>query len=169
MQARLLPILLFLLLYSGCNQPGTIEVDTTTRPVRFIVDHQGWPRPFWRPRVTEFAVASEEDGLLWQLESVRSEGEPADQLAFIYGKPPPGFRQLHPHEAAAPKRFVGGRSYFVAATGPNEVYRVVFALPQRAESLHARPREQGDSGEPDAGGFYPADPSQNPSDTPPGG
>ena len=98
----------------------------------------GGPRPFWFPRVTEFAVASEEDGVLWQLESIGSEGEPADSLAFIYGSPPQGFRQLDPVQGTAPKSLVSNRSYFVAATGPNAVYRVAFALPRSTEDIRLR-------------------------------
>lgn len=173
MRTRFLPILVLLAAFSGCGRPETIEVDLTTLPVRFIVDHQGWPRPFWWPRVTEFAVASEEDGLLWQVESAEGEGEPADRLAFVYGQPPPGFRQVHPAEGAAPQTLMSGRSYFVAATGPKNVYRVVFALPQRAEEARLRHRAgQAPSEprrEPDTEGFYPAKPSTTPKTTPFGG
>lgn len=173
MHMRFLPILVLLAAFSGCGRPETIEVDLTTLPVRFIVDHQGWPRPFWWPRVTEFAVASEEDGLLWQVESSKGEGELADRLAFIYGQPPPGYRQVHPVEGTAPKSLISGRSYFVAATGPKDVYRVVFALPQRAEESRFRHRTGKNTDEPrrepDTEGFFPANPSSNAAKAPSGG
>lgn len=114
----------------GCGRPGVVDIDLTTSPVRFIVDHHGWPKPFWWPRVTEFAIGSDKDELLWHLETSRSTGEPADRLAFIYGQVPPGFRQLVPAGDAPPQPLKTGRTYYVAAVGPRAVYRMVFSLPQ---------------------------------------
>jgi hypothetical protein len=119
---------LFLFL-PGCQRDGVIEVDVTAQPPRFIVQHRGWPAPFHWPCVTEFAIASEEDGCVWELRSAADGGEPARQLAFIYGEVPPGFVQLTPEKAARPRALVAGRTYFVAAGGASHVYRIVFALP----------------------------------------
>lgn len=126
---RYVYLTLFLLLISGCQRDGVIEVDVTAQPPRFIVHHRGWPAPFHWPRVTEFAMASEEDGAVWELRSSSPDGEPARQLAFIYGEVPPGFVQLAPDKAARVHPLVVGRTYFVAAGGPSHVYRIVFALP----------------------------------------
>ncbi|HKQ47447.1 MAG TPA: hypothetical protein VJZ71_05220 [Phycisphaerae bacterium] len=120
---------LLLALPAGCQRDGVIEVDLTAQPPRFIVHHRGWPAPFHWPRVTEFAIASEEDGGIWVLRSATSEGEPARQLAFVFGEVPPGFVQLTPDKAARVRPLVVGRTYFVAAGGPTYVYRIVFALP----------------------------------------
>ena len=120
---------LLLALLAGCQRDGVIEVDVTAQPPRFIVHHRDWPAPFHWPRVTEFAIASEEDGAVWELRSASSEGEPARHLAFILGEVPPGFVQLTPEKAARVRPLVPGRTYFVAAGGPSHVYRIVFALP----------------------------------------
>lgn len=122
-------IVLFLAILPGCQQAEVIEVDVTAHPPRFIVDHHGWPRPFWWPRVTEFGIASEEDGALWELRSASTGGEAARQLAIVYGEVPPGFVQVTPDKSAKPAPLVQGRTYFVAAGGPSSVYRIVFALP----------------------------------------
>ncbi len=107
-------------------------MDLTSTPVRFIVNHRGWPRPFWWPRVTEFAVASsesEQGELLWQLKSTSAQGELAHRLAFVYGRVPPGFTQVHPGEAQAPEPPEPGRVYYVAAGGQDSLYRMAFSLP----------------------------------------
>lgn len=124
----------------GCGGPGTIDTDTTSTPVRFIVNHHGWPRPFWWPRVTEFAVGSEEDDLVWHLQATDSLGALTHNLAFVYGEAPPGFQQVYPPAGVMPKPLAPGRSYYVGATGPNAVYRVVFALPlSPEEAMQRRP------------------------------
>lgn len=123
----------------GCQSVGVIEVDVTAQPPRFIVHHQGWPAPFHWPRVTEFAIASEEDGAVWELRSASSDGEPARQLAFIFGEVPPGFFQLTPDKAARARPLVVGRTYFVAAGGPSYIYRIVFALPVDTWTLDRPP------------------------------
>lgn len=126
--------------FTGCNDPGTIDLDFTGQPVRFFIHHRGWPRPFHWPRVTEFAIASEEDGAIWQLRSEDSEGQPARELAIIYGRLPPGFVQEFPAGSTAPVPLQRGRTYYVAAGGPRAVYRMVFALPITAlEHEHPRP------------------------------
>jgi len=114
----------------GCGRPGVVDVDLTTAPVRFIVDHHGWPKPFWWPRVTEFAIGSDKDELLWHMEASSSAGEPANRLAFVYGQVPPGFRQLVPAGDTPPQPLKTGQTYYVAAVGPRAVYRMVFSLPQ---------------------------------------
>ena len=114
---------------AGCQRDGVIEVDLTAQPTRFIVHHRGWPAPFHWPCVTEFAIASEEDGAVWELRSATEHGEPARYLAFIFGEVPPGFVQINPERAAPPRPLVAGRTYFVAAGGASHVYRIVFALP----------------------------------------
>jgi len=122
-------IVAFLALLSGCQRVGVIEVDVTSQPPRFIVNHHGWTVPFRGPRVTEFAIASEEDGAVWELRSAAPRGEKARQLAFVYGETPPSFVQVTPEKTARPRPLVPGRTYFVAAGGPSSVYRIVFALP----------------------------------------
>jgi len=123
---------IFVFIYAGgaigCVPDQTIHVDLTAEPVRFIIDHSGWPAPFRYPRVTEFAIASEEDGAVWEIETVAPGGVPARDLAVIYGHVPEGFAQNRPPHASPPP-LVRGRTYFVAAGGSESVYRMVFALP----------------------------------------
>lgn len=124
--------LLFLLLTtvsSGCSKPQTITLDFSSAPVRLLINHQGWPRPFSCPRVTQFAMASNEDGAVWELESDDPGGVAARQLAMIYGEIPPGFHQITPVGSARAPALISGRTYFAAAAGPRSVYRIVFALP----------------------------------------
>jgi hypothetical protein len=121
----------------GCRsseiQSGTIEVDLSAAQVRFIIDDRyGWQGLFRRPKVTNLAIASQEDELLWELRAVAAAGEPTDRLAFVYGQVPPDFEQVFPKGGASPKPLVAGRSYFVGVTGPREAYRVAFALPVHA-------------------------------------
>lgn len=124
---------------SGCSDPeGTVDVDLSVMPPRFILDHQGWPRPFWWPRVTEFAIGSKEDDLLWQLQAADDFGQLARNLAFVYGQVPSDWSQTFPAEGAKPKPLVPGRSYYVGAGGPEYVYRVVFALPLSPGELAGR-------------------------------
>jgi hypothetical protein len=131
----------------GCSRPETVEVDLSATPARFVIDHAGWPRPFWWPRVTEFAIGSEEDDLLWQVQATSAEGELAHKLAFVYGEVPPAFMQVSPPPGKAPKPLIGGRAYYVGAIGPKAVYRAVFALPiSPAEVSH---RERTTSPAPD--------------------
>jgi hypothetical protein len=123
---------------TGCGRAETVEVDLSSTPVRFVIDHSGWPRPFWWPRVTEFAIGSEEDDLLWQLQATDASGKLAHKLAFVYGEVPPGFTQVFPAVGKAAKSLIAGRSYYVGATGPNAVYRAVFALPIGPEEASRR-------------------------------
>ncbi len=113
----------------GCSHEGIVRVDLQPDPVRFIIDHAGWPRPFWSPRVTEFAIASEEDGPIWQLQSIDEFGLAARNLIFDYGRVPAGFVQIFPEDGRRPTSLRTHRTYFVAAGGPNAVYRIVFAMP----------------------------------------
>lgn len=113
----------------GCHHEGAIRVDLSTGTPRFIIEHQGWPRPFWTPRVTEFAIASEEDGPIWQLESIDSRGLAAKQLVIEYGRVPAGFAQVYPEGGLRPRSLQTRRNYFVAAGGQRAVYRIVFAMP----------------------------------------
>ncbi len=122
-------IALFLLVWTGCHRSNVIEVDLTTPPPRFVIDHHGWPAPFRWPRVTDFAIASDEDGAVWELRSEKMEGVPARMLAIIYGELPPGFLQVTPAKGARARPLVPGRTYYVGAVGPSSVYRIVFALP----------------------------------------
>ena len=69
------------------------------------------------PRVKEFAVASAEDGVVWQLECGASGGLMARDLAILYGRVPSGFVQVSPAAGKAPAPFVRGRSYYIAAGG----------------------------------------------------
>ena len=115
---------------TGCGrEPGSIEVDVSARPVAFTIHHYGWPRPFSWPCVTEFAIASDEDVAMWQLESVDPKGVPANQLMLVYGEVPDGFIQTAPAGQDEVKPLQVGRTYFVAAGGPDSIYRMVFALP----------------------------------------
>ncbi len=126
---------------AGCSSPeGTIDVDLSSVPPRFIVDHKHWPRPFWWPRVNEFAIGSEKDDLLWHLHSADGLGDSARSLAFVYGQVPSGWVQAFPADGVRPKALVAGRSYYVGAVGPKAVYRVVFALPLSPEEAAARRR-----------------------------
>lgn len=112
----------------GCQRPQIVDVDLSAAPPRFILNHQGWPRPFWAPRVTEFAIATDSEPL-WQLEATGTRGAPAREWAIPYGEVPEGFRQVFPEGNEKPKPFRQGRTYFVAAGGRSTVYRMVFSLP----------------------------------------
>lgn len=120
---------LFLLALTGCHRSNVIKVDLSAHPPRFVIDHYGWPAPFRWPRVTDFAIASEEDGAVWELRSETMDGVPARKLAIIYGEPPPGFVQVTPAKGTHVRALVPGRTYYVGAVGPTAVYRIVFALP----------------------------------------
>ena len=125
---------------SGCSDPQTITLDFSSNPLRLIIDHRGWPRPFMCPRVTQFALASNEDGAVWELESDDARGVPARQLALIYGQVPPGFHQITPSGSVKAPVLLSGRTYFVAAGGPRSIYRIVFALPVDAlEAIRGGP------------------------------
>ncbi len=128
----LLPAILALALsfpLAGCQQEGVIEIDLRAKPVKFLIDHRGWPRPFWYPRVTEFAIASEEDGPIWQLEAADETGQPARDLEITYGLIPKGFVQILPEGGLRPRKLVTHRTYFAAAGGPRSIYKMVFSMP----------------------------------------
>lgn len=131
--------------FLGCNRPQEIQVDLSADEPRFIIDHAGWPRPFRVPRVNEFAIGAEEDGVVaWHLKSGIPGGEPADNLAIVYGRVPSGFYQVVPAEDAAPKSLVPGRTYLVAAGGDEQIYRIVLALPvsvKRSDKASAESEE----------------------------
>ncbi|MEK6644888.1 MAG: hypothetical protein AABZ08_13375 [Planctomycetota bacterium] len=119
----------------GCAQPQAVIIDYSTVPMRFVIDHQGWPRPFKTPRVTEFAIANDQDELVWQLAATDG-GADARGFAIVYGEPPRGFEQVFPEKSERPKPLVRGRTYFMAAGGKSAVYRMVFALPQDPLEVH---------------------------------
>ncbi len=114
----------------GCHDPTVIDVDFSDETPRFLIHHRTWGWPVLWPRVNAFAIASDEDGKMWELRSRLPEGVPARDLVFEYGETPTEFRQTFPIHDARPRRFSGGRNYFIGATGPNdERYRMVFGLP----------------------------------------
>jgi hypothetical protein len=115
-------------LCTGCARTETIGIDLTTTPIRFIIDHDGWPRPFWWPRITEFAIATEE-GDVWELRSEAQDGVLARNIGIVFGEVPPGFYQTFPEGNLHPVRLDMGRTYYAAAGGPKSIYRLVFALP----------------------------------------
>src|ERR1043166_4030710 len=115
---------------AGCGDPQKITLDFSSKPVRLVINHEGWPRPFYCPRVNQFAIASHEDGAVWELEAGDPGGVRARQLAIIYGEPPAGFHQITPKDNGHPAALAIGRTYYVAAAGPRSVYRMVFSLPQ---------------------------------------
>lgn len=114
---------------AGCSVEGRIDVDASALPSRFHIHQKGWPAPFYIPRITEFAIASEEDGPIWQLEAESGKGVMARNLAIEYGILPTGFVQVYPEGDQKPTALRTGRTYFVAAGGPKAIYRMVFALP----------------------------------------
>ncbi|MBN2561885.1 MAG: hypothetical protein JXQ75_13240 [Phycisphaerae bacterium] len=122
----------------GCG-PEPVQVDLSSTPIRFVIDHKGWPRPFWWPRVTEFAIADGQNDLIWQLESSNPDGELAHRLAFVYGRVPPGFCQVFPASDAVPASLERGQTYYVAAGGPRALYRMAFSPQVEAlEIMHPR-------------------------------
>lgn len=106
-----------------------IGVDLSTDRPRFVLHYAtlGWP--FRWPKLSSLAVASDEDGLLWKLDATDPDGVAARELAIVYGETPDGFFQAEPPGNARPKSLTRGRVYFVGATGPEAVFRAVFALP----------------------------------------
>ena len=124
---------------SGCTDPSTIEVDLSADKPRFTIDHTAWGWPSQWPRVNDFALASEEDGLLWEIRATDPDGCSAHQLAIVYGDVPTGFYQVAPGENARPPRLRCGRTYYVGATGSSSVYRAVFALPADRLGVPAQP------------------------------
>lgn len=116
-------------LAGGCADPTQIIIDHSSEMPRFIIHHPGWGTPATWPRVQEFAIASDEDGSLWELKSTDPQGVPADRLAIIYGQTPDGFFQAHPAENARPRPLLRGRTYYLGANGTAGSYRGVFALP----------------------------------------
>ncbi len=106
-----------------------IGVDLTADHPRFVFHHPTWGWPFRWPKVSELAVASDEDGLLWKLEATNPAGQAAQELVIVYGEAPDGFSQVEPQGNARPKMLTRGRVYYVGATGPGAVFRAVFALP----------------------------------------
>lgn len=123
-------------LLTGCQKPQAVLIDYSTAPMRFVIDHQGWPRPFKSPRVTEFAIANDQDELVWQLAATEGGGAEARGFAIVYGEPPRGFEQVFPEKGERPRPLIRGRTYFVAAGGGSNVYRMVFALPQDPLEAH---------------------------------
>ncbi len=106
-----------------------IGVDLTADHPRFFFHHPTWGWPVLWPKVSELAVASDEDGLLWKLEATDPGGVAAQELAIVYGEAPDGFFQVEPQNNTRPRHLTRGRVYYVGATGPGAVFRAVFALP----------------------------------------
>lgn len=126
-------------LATGCVDHSQIVVDLSADEPRFIIHHPGFGWPFLWPRVQEFAIASDEDGSLWELRSTSPDGVAANQLAITYGEPPDGFFQAHPAENARPRRLKRGCTYYLGANGTAGSYRGVFALPIEANLLTPEP------------------------------
>lgn len=114
--------------WAGCHRPGEIVVDLTGRPPRFTLAGDRGGR-WMGPRVTEFAIASARDELMWQLASVDDSGVAAEEFAVVYGQIPPGFRQVFPAENKAPRSLAPRTNYYAACGDSRQVYRIVFALP----------------------------------------
>ena len=140
----MITIRLFLLLIVafgvGCERPQSVLVDYSTPPMKFVINHQGWPRPFRCPRVTEFAIASDQDEEIWHVVSNDGDGAEARDLSIVYGDVPGGFRQVFPEKGEGPPPLRPGRIYYIAAAGSTTVYRMVFSLP--LDSLEAQRQVQ---------------------------
>ena len=131
--------------FAACNQPQEIGVDMSGPQPRFIIDHQGWPRPFWTPGVREFAVGTTEpDEPLWHLRATVSRGRPADELAIVYGTIPVGFEQVHPLDGAPPRPMVAGINYLVAAAAGDHLYRLVVGVSPAERGVADRDAPAGD-------------------------
>ena len=130
---------------AACNQPQKISVDLSGPEPRFIIDHQGWPRPFWTPGVREFAVGtSEPSEPLWELRATTLRGRPADELAIVYGDVPIGFEQVYPPGGASPRPMVVGMNYLVAAAAGHHLYRLVVGVPPAERGVADRDAPTGE-------------------------
>lgn len=123
---------------SGCNggwMGGDRILEMTLRldsgVATFVIPEHDWLAPFSKPTITEFALASPDgdEEVVWRLAAEAETGVPARGLAITFGMPPSGFRQIVPDEASRPRPLVPGRNYYVAAAGPTNVYRLIFAMP----------------------------------------
>lgn len=120
---------LLILASAGCRSTWPIEADLSAASPRFEMHGRTWGWPVRWPHISAFAIGADDESL-WEIETIDQKGVPARQLAIVYGEVPEAFVQNHPPNNARPKPMVPGRSYFVAATGPNdEVFRTVFAVP----------------------------------------
>lgn len=119
----------FAICLAGCGDQTIIEVDLSADKPRFTFDHSAAGWPFRQPKIDAFALASESDGLLWEIRALTPDGHPVRGFAIIYGDVPEGFHQIAPEGDARPRPLRSGRTYYVGATGPKSVYRTVFALP----------------------------------------
>jgi hypothetical protein len=139
-----LPVCLVYACSFGCGGGENIGVDLSADAPRFLIHRPILGSPFRWPRVTAFAIASEEDDAMWELRSTNPAGLPARHLAIIYGRVPPGFYQILPNDNATPAALRKGRLYYVGATGPEAAFRTVFSLP--IDSLEASPAPPGELG-----------------------
>lgn len=114
----------------GCSDPTRIKVDVSAEKPRFLIHHPTWGWPFRWHRIDEFVLASDEDGVVWQLRSADAVGVQTRELAIVFGEVPMGFAQVFPAQELSPEKLKAGRTYYVGATGPkDERYKAVFALP----------------------------------------
>lgn len=130
-------VLVLAALAAGCNggmgndriQDMKLEVDTGV--ATFVIPEHDWLAPFSKPTITEIALASpdNDEEVVWRLVAENETGVPARGLAIQFGVPPTGFRQIAPDETSQPRPLVPGRNYYVAAAGPTNVYRLIFAMP----------------------------------------
>jgi len=120
------------LLAGGCGASDRIAIDLSAPTPRFILNKPTWGWPFRWPMVNALAIASKQDGALWEIRTTDPDGLAAHRLAIIYGQIPPGFYQVVPDDNAHPPPLRAGRNYFVGATGPDATFRAVFALPIQA-------------------------------------
>lgn len=131
----------------GCNGGGLggdrireMEFHVDDGVATFVIPEHDWLAPFSKPTITEFAVATPDDdeNVVWRLAAETETGVPARGMAITFGTPPAGFRQIAPDESSRPRPLVPGRNYYVAAGGPTNVYRLIFAMPVEV----GRPAEQ---------------------------
>lgn len=125
-------------LAAGCNGGGMggdriqeMRLQLDAGVATFVIPEHDWLAPFSKPTITEFALASPEsdEEVVWRLAAEAETGVPARGLAITFGVPPSGFRQIAPDESSRPRPLVPGRNYYVAAAGPTNVYRLIFAMP----------------------------------------
>ncbi len=131
----------------GCDGGGLggdrireMEFHVDNGVATFVIPEHDWLAPFSKPTITEFAVATPDDdeNVVWRLAADTETGVPARGMAITFGTPPAGFRQIAPDESSRPRPLVPGRNYYVAAGGPTNVYRLIFAMPVEV----GRPAEQ---------------------------
>lgn len=115
----------------GGDRIREMELKLDAGVATFVIPQHDWLAPFDKPTITEFALASPDadEEIVWRLAAETEAGVPARGLAITFGVPPAGFRQVAPDETSRPRPLVPGRNYYVAAGGPTNVYRLIFAMP----------------------------------------